>query len=137
LFPRSILPVRANTREQVVLVIRGGTVITMDGKGSVLENEAVAVHGGKIVAIGTNADISARYQTAESFQPGVGWPVNATENKMSCRASENSHFAVGRELSGTPEKQNQDNKDKQSSTRIVAPAAGVGPRWQTANEQED
>ena len=119
------------------LVIRGGTVVTMDGKGNVLENGPVAVHGGKIVTIGTSANISARYQTAESFQPGVGRPVDATENKIGCRASENTHFAVGRAPSGTPEKQNQYNKDKQSSTRIVAPAAGVGPRWQTANEEED
>jgi 5-methylthioadenosine/S-adenosylhomocysteine deaminase len=51
-------PVR---RSVVDLVIVGGTVVTMDGDKRVIENGAVAVKNGEIVAVGTGREVSASY----------------------------------------------------------------------------
>ncbi|HKI37419.1 MAG TPA: amidohydrolase [Gemmataceae bacterium] len=53
-------------RERIDLLVQGGTVVTMDGKGRMLENGAVAVRGERIVAVGTAADIAARYEAART-----------------------------------------------------------------------
>src|ERR1700694_2848105 len=41
----------------VDLIIRGGTVVTMDRERRVIENGAVAVKGGRIVSVGSVTDI--------------------------------------------------------------------------------
>ena len=51
-------PVR---RSVVDLVILGGTVVTMDAGKRVIENGAVAVKNGEIVAVGTSKEVSASY----------------------------------------------------------------------------
>ncbi len=51
----------------VSLVIAGGTVVTMDAEGTVIEDGAVAINGSDIVAVGTAADIAARYAGAEQI----------------------------------------------------------------------
>jgi len=49
----------------VDLIIRGGTVVTMDGSHRVIEDGAVAVKGGRVVAVDDTADIDRRYAARE------------------------------------------------------------------------
>src|SRR5437773_2267970 len=49
----------------VDLIIRGGTVVTMDGTRRVIENGAVAVKNGRIVAVGDTAEIERAYGARE------------------------------------------------------------------------
>ncbi len=46
---------------QVDLLVLGGTVVTMNQAREVIENGGVAVKAGKIVAVGSRAEISAKY----------------------------------------------------------------------------
>ncbi len=54
----------AHAIERVDYIIRGGTVVTMDGASRVIENGAVAVRRQRIVAVGMAAEISGRYSSA-------------------------------------------------------------------------
>lgn len=54
-------------REQVDLMLTGGTVVTMDADGTVLPGGAVAVRGQTIVAVGPAAELEARYAAAETI----------------------------------------------------------------------
>ncbi len=65
-----VLPFCASAAERVDFIIRGGTVVTMDGSARVIENGAVAVRRERIVAVGTSAEIAAKYSAAST--------VNAT-----------------------------------------------------------
>ena len=47
--------------QRVSLLITGGTVITMDAAGRVIEDAAVAITDDEIVAVGTRLDIEGRY----------------------------------------------------------------------------
>lgn len=58
-------------KTQVDLIIRGGTVVTMDGSRRVIDNGGVAVKGGRIVAVGRAAEIDRNYAAREV--------VNATD----------------------------------------------------------
>ena len=49
----------------VDLIIRGGTVVTMDQARQVIENGAVASKGGRIVAVGRTAEIDRTYTARE------------------------------------------------------------------------
>src|SRR6266508_6783671 len=49
----------------VDLIIRGGTVVTMDGSRRVINNGGVAVKNGRIVAVGKTADIDRDYAARE------------------------------------------------------------------------
>src|SRR5437773_8942497 len=49
----------------VDLVIRGGTVVTMDGTRRVIEGGGIAVKGGRIVAVSKTADIDRNYAARE------------------------------------------------------------------------
>ena len=57
----------AGDREQVDILITGGTVITMDSTRRVLEDGAVAISGDRIVAIGSTSEITAKYQGRETI----------------------------------------------------------------------
>jgi 5-methylthioadenosine/S-adenosylhomocysteine deaminase len=46
---------------RVDLIVSGGTVVTMDASRRVIEDGAVAVEGGRIVAVGGRAEIARRY----------------------------------------------------------------------------
>lgn len=52
----------------VDLVVRGGIVVTMDERGSVIEDGAVAVNRGRIVALGKRADIDKNYAGRETIE---------------------------------------------------------------------
>lgn len=49
----------------VDLIVSGGTVVTMDESRRVIEDGAVAVEGGRIVAVGKRSDIVRRYAARE------------------------------------------------------------------------
>ena len=55
------MPVGASAAERVDYIISGGTVVTMDGSGTVIENGAVAVRRDRIVAVGTARAIASKY----------------------------------------------------------------------------
>ena len=56
----------AQRRKTVVdLIVRGGTIVTMDGARRVIENGGVAVKGGRIVAVGQSAEIDRSYAARE------------------------------------------------------------------------
>jgi 5-methylthioadenosine/S-adenosylhomocysteine deaminase len=48
-------------KEKVDLLIRGGTIVTMDSAKQLLDDGAIAVRGERIVAVGSAAEISAKY----------------------------------------------------------------------------
>ncbi|HKG15264.1 MAG TPA: amidohydrolase [Pyrinomonadaceae bacterium] len=50
---------------RVDLIVSGGTVVTMDASRRVIEDGAVAVEGGRIVAVGKRGDITRRYAAGE------------------------------------------------------------------------
>ncbi|HSE36831.1 MAG TPA: amidohydrolase [Blastocatellia bacterium] len=57
----NVVPSSGRPAERVDFIIRGGTVVTMDVSSRVIENGAVAVKGQRIVAVGTTAEIAAKY----------------------------------------------------------------------------
>lgn len=57
----------AQTRQTVDLIVRGGTVVTMNQAREIIENGAVAVNNGEIVAVGKTADISKRFAAKQTI----------------------------------------------------------------------
>src|SRR6266853_3392668 len=56
----------AQRRKTIVdLIVRGGTVVTMDGSRRVIENGGVAIKGGRIVAVDSTAAIDRNYAARE------------------------------------------------------------------------
>jgi 5-methylthioadenosine/S-adenosylhomocysteine deaminase len=53
--------------ERVDLLVRGGTIVTMDATRRVIEDGAIAIKGGRIVAVGSRLDIERRYTARESL----------------------------------------------------------------------
>ena len=59
-------PTQAQRRKTVVdMIVRGGTIVTMDGSRRVIENGGVAVKNGRIVAVGSVTDIDRQYGSRE------------------------------------------------------------------------
>src|SRR5260370_34947310 len=58
-------------RERADLVIAGGTVVTMDAKRRILEDGAIAVEADAIVAVGTRAEIAAKYAAETHIDANV------------------------------------------------------------------
>jgi 5-methylthioadenosine/S-adenosylhomocysteine deaminase len=56
----------------VSLVVTNGTVVTMNAAGDVLRAGAVAIDGTDIVAVGSSADIAARFRGRETLNAGGG-----------------------------------------------------------------
>lgn len=56
---------RLERRAPVDILITGGTVITMDSARRVLDDGAVAISGDRIVAVGTSAELAARFEGRE------------------------------------------------------------------------
>jgi 5-methylthioadenosine/S-adenosylhomocysteine deaminase len=56
----------AQKRKTIVdLIVRGGTVVTMDGTHRVIDNGAVAIKGGRIVAVDHSAAIDSQFAARE------------------------------------------------------------------------
>ena len=56
----------AQRRKSIVdLIIRGGTIVTMDGSRRVIQNGSVAVKSGRVVAVGDMAEIDRNYGSRE------------------------------------------------------------------------
>jgi 5-methylthioadenosine/S-adenosylhomocysteine deaminase len=58
------------TKPTVDLILKGGTVVTMDGARTVIENGSVAIKGGRIMAVGKSADIDRSYTAREVINAG-------------------------------------------------------------------
>src|SRR3982074_3548469 len=58
--------VLAQKRKTIVdLIIRGGTIVTMDGTRRVIDNGGVAIKGGRIVAVDNTAAIDRQFAARE------------------------------------------------------------------------
>src|SRR5687768_1744771 len=55
-------------RTEVDLLVKGGTVVTMDAARRIVEDGAVAIRGERIVAVGAAAEMQGRYQPAREIQ---------------------------------------------------------------------
>jgi 5-methylthioadenosine/S-adenosylhomocysteine deaminase len=55
----------AQRLRRVDLIVSGGTVVTMDARRRVIDDGAVAVAGGRIVAVGTRGEVAGRYAARE------------------------------------------------------------------------
>jgi 5-methylthioadenosine/S-adenosylhomocysteine deaminase len=64
----SIGKVRAAAPKSIDLVVRGGTIVTMNERGDVIEDGAVAIERGRIVAIGKRAEIDKSYTGRETIE---------------------------------------------------------------------
>ena len=65
----------SNTREAVDLLVRHGYLITMDAERRLIEDGAVAIKAGRIVAIGSDREIATRF-TATREVDAEGAPVH-------------------------------------------------------------
>ncbi len=64
---KTSFPVSAElARERVDLIVLGGTIVTMDDTRRIIDNGAIAVARGRIVAVGPRADIEKRYSARET-----------------------------------------------------------------------
>ena len=62
-----LMATTASAKEKVDLIISGGTVVTMDAQRRVIEDGAVAVRGSEIVAVGTESEIKAEYESTKTI----------------------------------------------------------------------
>lgn len=56
--------------DQIDLIVNGAHIVTMDAEGTIIEDGAVAIDEGIIVAIGNAADIEAGYSAVETLDGG-------------------------------------------------------------------
>ena len=56
-----------STKERVDTIVTGGTVVTMDGQRRLYDSGAVAVTGDTIVAVGSLAEIEARFEGTQTI----------------------------------------------------------------------
>jgi 5-methylthioadenosine/S-adenosylhomocysteine deaminase len=58
------------SRKRASLIVLGGTIVTMDSSRRVIENGAIAVEDGKIVAIGPRSEIQKQYFSNDIIEAG-------------------------------------------------------------------
>ncbi len=65
-------PGRASVRRraEVDLIVRGGTIVTMDKEMRVVTDGAIAVRDGRIVAVGSRAEVTSSYSAKEIVEAG-------------------------------------------------------------------
>jgi 5-methylthioadenosine/S-adenosylhomocysteine deaminase len=54
-------------RSRADIIVRGGSVVTMDASRRVIEDGSVAIKGGRILAVGTRAEVDAKYVAPETI----------------------------------------------------------------------
>jgi len=67
----SVAPFKTMAQRRAIpvdLIIRGGTVVTMDGSRRVIDNGGVAVKDGRIVAVGTSAEMDLNYSSRQVIE---------------------------------------------------------------------
>ena len=67
----SIAPFKTMAQRRAIpvdLIIRGGTVVTMDGSRRVIDNGGVAIKGGRVVAVGTSAEMDLNYSSRQVIE---------------------------------------------------------------------
>lgn len=57
----------AQPKQSVDLLVHGGTIVTMDNERRVIENGAVAVKNGKIIAVGNSAEIAQKFPSKQTI----------------------------------------------------------------------
>lgn len=57
----------SQNKQDVDLMVVGGTVVTMDGARTIYQDGSVAVRGDAIVAVGRTADIQAKYRASQTI----------------------------------------------------------------------
>ena len=67
-----LVPRAAGAAQPVDLVVRNATVVTVDAQRRVIPQGAVAVQGGRIVAVGGAAEIEERYRGGDVLDAGGG-----------------------------------------------------------------
>src|SRR5207237_8615614 len=77
----SLIPTRSisarSDQDQIDLAIVGGSVVTMDGRYSVIEDGYVAIRGDRIIDLGSRSEIEKKYKarsvidaTGKAVMPG-------------------------------------------------------------------
>lgn len=62
----------ASPREAADLLVRNGTVVTLDSQRRVIARGAVAIRGGAVLAVGAEAELAARYKPRRTLDAGGG-----------------------------------------------------------------
>jgi 5-methylthioadenosine/S-adenosylhomocysteine deaminase len=57
----------AQNKQEVDLIISGGTVVTMDGARTIYQDGSVVVRGDSILAVGPDADMQAKYRASQTI----------------------------------------------------------------------
>src|SRR5436305_13593871 len=58
---------RASRGVSVDIIVRGGKVVTMDNDRRVIDDGSIAIKGGRIVAVGSSAEIDTKYSARETI----------------------------------------------------------------------
>ncbi|HUQ32122.1 MAG TPA: amidohydrolase [Pyrinomonadaceae bacterium] len=54
-------------RSRADIIVRGGTIVTMDASRRVIEDGSVAIKGGRILAVGTRSEVDEKYVASETI----------------------------------------------------------------------